>query len=164
MARSQRYPMVGVGLGWEREDLDMPDDGFMAMVELSIPLYQGALADREHAARAQGRAAIRQADLEQLRAQALLRRTERARAQADAAARNAELAARRVDAELAALRGELAAGAGAMGGRDVLMRIFERLDARAAARLAAIDAQAEADAMAAELWRLVPITPVQGAP
>lgn len=157
MARSRGRPMVGLGVGWEREDLDMPEDGVMAMVEVSIPLYRDAYRAEARAAREGRTAAQRQLEAERLRAGMLVRRAQRARAQADQAQRVADDVTTRVDAEIVALRSQMAAG-GAMGGRDILMRLFDRLDARSQARIAAINARAEADTMAAELWRFIPIT------
>lgn len=157
MARSRGRPMVGLGIGWEREDLDMPEDGVMAMVAVSIPLYRDAYHAEARAARAGRTAAQRQVEAERLRASLLVRRAQRARAQADQAQRVADDVTTRVDAEIAALRSQMAAG-GAMGGRDILMRLFDRLDARSQARTAAIDARAEAENMTAELWRFIPLT------
>lgn len=161
MARSRGKPMVGVGVGWEREDLDMPDDGVMAMVEVSIPLYRDAYRADVDAARATRVAARRQVEAERLRAEVLVRRSQRAHQQADQAEKVAAEVATRVEAEIESLRGEMAAGGGAMGGRDILMRLFDRLDARSQARLVAIDARSEADAMAAELWRFLPLTGIE---
>jgi len=160
MARSRARPMVGLGVGWERDNLDMPDDGVMAMVEVSIPLYRDAYQAEARAARAGRTAAQRQVEAERLRASLLVRRAQRAQVQADQAQRVADDVTTRVDAEIAALRGQMAAG-GAMGGRDILMRLFDRLDARSQARTAAIDARAEAEAMTAELWRFIPLTEIE---
>lgn len=156
MARSHGFPMVGVGVGWEREDLAMADDGLMAMVEVSIPLYRDAHRAQVHAARAEGEAARRQLEAEAARAHALLRRARRAAEQAERAHRIGDETQARVEAELEALRGRLAAGLAGMGGGDILMRIFDRLDASASARTAAIEARTEAEAMAADLWRFIP--------
>jgi len=158
MARSRGKPMVGVGVGWEREDLDMPDDGIMAMIELSIPLYRDAYLADVDAAQATRVVARRQVEAERLRAEVLIRRAQRAQHQAEQAEKVAADVTTRVEIEIEALRGEMAAGGGAMGGRDILMRLFDRLDARNQARSTAIDARAEADAMAAELWRFIPLT------
>lgn len=158
MARSRGRPMVGVGVGWEREDLDMPDDGVMAMVEISIPLYRGAYRAEVEASQATRVAARRQVEAERLRAEVLIRRAQRAHQQAEQAELVAAEVTTRVEAEIEALRGEMAAGGGAMGGRDILMRLFDRLETRNQARSIAIDARAEADAMSAELWRFIPLT------
>ncbi|MBA3684202.1 MAG: TolC family protein [Planctomycetes bacterium] len=158
MARSHGYPMVGVGVGWEREDLDMPDDGVMAMVAVSIPLYRDAHDAEVRAAQASQLAARRQVAAERLRAEVLLRRARRAQQQAEQAERVATDVATRVEAEIEVLRSQMAAGGGAMGGRDLLMRLFDRLDARSQASSTAIEARAEADGMTAELWRFLPLT------
>lgn len=157
MARSRGKPMVGVGVGWEREDLDMPHDGVMAMIEVGIPLYRDAYRADVRAAQASGLAARRQIEAERLKAEVLLRRAQRAQRQAEQAGRVADEISMRVDAEIEALRGQMAAGGGAMGGRDILMRLFDRLDARNGSRAAAIEARLEADEMTAELWRFIPL-------
>jgi len=103
-------------------------------------------------------AASRQVEAERLRAEVLIRRAQRAQHQAEQAETVAVDVTTRVEVEIEALRGEMTAGGGAMGGRDILMRLFDRLDARNQARSVAIDTRAEADAMAAELWRFIPLT------
>jgi outer membrane protein TolC len=148
MARSRGHPVVAVGAGWEDEDLDRADVTWKATLTVSVPLWRDAYAAGQRVAAARGRAAALERDQAAREAETLLRRARRAAAQAVAARGQAEAIATRVAAELDALRQELATGE-----PTALMRITDRLDAAAAASRDAIAARAEAEGLAARLWR-----------
>lgn len=149
-ARSSRYPGVGVGAGWEREDLGGDENAWMGAVSVTIPVNRDAYDSSEKAARARADAARREADAKQLRGEVLFRRQQRASAQAAVAQRQAEDAIVRTEAQMDVLRAQLSAGE--PGG---LVSLFDRLDALAAAKLSAVDAKADAERARAELWRFV---------
>jgi len=148
MARSRSHPVVSLGAGWESDDLDRSDDTWKAMITVSIPLWQDAYAADQRAAASRVRAAESEREQAARSADALVRRVQRAREQALAAQTQADATAGRVAAELEALDAELASGE-----PTALRRMLDRLDAAAEASRSAIAARAEADILAARLWR-----------
>lgn len=148
-AHSRRLPQFAVGAGWEREDLSSDEGMWKIMLSLTIPVQQGALATGEQAARSRAAAATVAAELAAQRSDLAVRRAQRAALQAESARTTAAVARHRGEAEIEALRQQIAAGSA-----DALLRLLARLDALQDSERAAIDAIAEAELLAADLWRL----------
>lgn len=162
MAAGRARPQVTVGVGWQRDDLgDDRDEAWMLGLALAVPVDRTAVDGRRAAAAAMREASGHLLTAARLSAVAARERAERAAVVATAAAARAGTSAQRLEAELAVLRSEVAAGGGS------ILLLVDRLDALVEAQLAANDAQAAQAAAGAELWRLgvpSPTPPVPGVP
>jgi outer membrane protein TolC len=151
-ARASRYPETAVGVRYEREV--QPGDPMNTVgleVRVSLPVWQGASANLEDAAAARRRAAQRDAEQWQQRAQAALGRAERAAAVAERARASAQGTSARLTAEYDAMIRTTATPSG-----GELIAVFDILDRLSDARRQVIDAEAAAHQAEASLWRLAP--------
>lgn len=151
-ARAGRYPETAVGVRYEREQQPGdPMDTVGVEVRVSLPVWQGASADLEEAARARRRAAQREIAGWRFRAQSLLGRAERAATVAASARAAAQDTRARLDAEYDAM----IRAAATRGGAD-LISLLDVLDRLGDAERMVVEAEAAARQAEAGLWRLAP--------
>lgn len=152
LARSQARPQVSVGLGWEREDdlSDRDDDAVMAGVGLSIPLDRTAYQANESSALERARASDAEENAARALATARVDRVRRALALVGETRTRASATRLRLQAEIDALRDQVAAG------DTSVVLLLDRLDAITDIDRTLIDAEARAATAAADLWLVAP--------
>jgi outer membrane protein TolC len=156
MARASAKPMTSVGLRFSRETTDMGNEntvGLAFMTELPFRGRRYARAD-ERAAERDASASRIDADAVRHRVAAAVSRTERAQRFALSALQSSEETRARLDAEYDTIL--RSAGVGGMGGESTVLMLIMIVEKQTDLLIRVVDAEAAAKTAAAELWRYAP--------